>query len=487
MTQHVAAPPPAPPAPGHRLWLLYAASLLAALPFFLLYATERFTPLARALAWLGLGLATLPAMVLLTRPRAPRNSVIAVGLVTVLFYHLAVFHERYLGLRWGHARITDASVERAMLLAALAVPALWLGWLLSGTLALRRMVPHLRIDVSLPLLRRVGVGIALTSLLANVGWAYGLLPNSGAALSVLGVLTPAELGMAMILMPSLMGQPGRNDRRIFWGLVALYGGISLGVGQILLFIRPLIIYILGWLLVARRLRLRPLLICLTIVVVLQPVKAEFRSRTWDRPTELSLGERAQLYVELVGEHWLGDTQPVDTGRALETAAARTAAALALANYVELTPSAVPYQLGATYRYFQYALIPRVFYPDKPISQYADVWAAVMYGYTSWAGTAHVMVGLSQMGESYVNFGFFGALLALMLIGALYRTLDELLSHPQAGSGALAIYLYCTMNLMIATEGSTAQAWGAMPQTLIFYGVVMFALSLVGRRRGQSAA
>jgi len=73
-------------------------------------------------------------------------------------------------------------------------------------------------------------------------------------------------------------------------------------------------------------------------------------------------------------------------------------------------------------------------PDKPIAQYADVWAAVMYGYASQQMTAHVMVGLSQIAECYINFGFIGALLALTLIGMLYRCVDEILAHPRAGPG-----------------------------------------------------
>ena len=81
---------------------------------------------------------------------------------------------------------------------------------------------------------------------------------------------------------------------------------------------------------------------------------------------------------------------------VKIAAARTGAALQLANAIELTPQAIPFQGGATYRYLRFALMPRVFYPDKPIAQYADVWAAVLYGYTTQSGTAHVMVGLSQV-------------------------------------------------------------------------------------------
>src|SRR5262245_26766217 len=102
--------------------VLYAAVMAAALPAFLLLSTERFSLQARFLAWLGLGLAVLPALQLIVRPASPRSTLAATGLLIGLYYHLAVFHERSLLLRWGQARLSDAAVDQAMLLAALAVP-----------------------------------------------------------------------------------------------------------------------------------------------------------------------------------------------------------------------------------------------------------------------------------------------------------------------------------------------------------------------------
>jgi len=104
---------------------VYGLLLIGSLPIFLFFATDRFTLLARLLAWIGLSLSLLPSVVLLARPRSPMNSIAAVGLVIAVFYHLAVFHETRLPLRWGDARISDTSVELAILLAALATPALW--------------------------------------------------------------------------------------------------------------------------------------------------------------------------------------------------------------------------------------------------------------------------------------------------------------------------------------------------------------------------
>lgn len=483
-----------------RLWAAYGTGLAVALPLYLFFATERFGLLARGLAWLGLALGLLPAMVLLTRPKARPCAVAALGLWLTLFYHLAVFHERSLLLRWGEARISEASVDLALLLAALATPALWLGWAAGGALGLARGLPHPRLDVPAGPLRLCGAGIVLLSMLTDVLWLRRELTLYQPAVSVISVLTPADLGFAMVLMPTLR-RPGaardaagdragdrdgeRLGQALFWGLFAAAAALALVRGMLTPLVKPLLIYLLGWLLVGRRVRLWPVVVALGAVLLLQPVKAEFRARVWDRETSLGLADRAGLYVDLVAQHWFGgDTdRSVDKGESVQVAAARTGAALQLAHAVELTPSAVPHQWGATYRYLRFALMPRVFDPDKPIAQYADVWAAVVYGYTTPRGTAHVMVGLSQVAEAYINFGLVGGLLLLAGIGVLLRVMDEIFSHKDAGVGALCLHLYFVQSVTITLEGSLAQFWGGVLQSFLLYGVGMALLGALARGRG----
>lgn len=483
------APPPAAPPPAARpaahILLLYAAALAAALPCYVFLATERYTLLARLIAWAGLGLSFLPAVTLLAAPSSRRNGVAATGLVVALFYHMGVFHERRLLLRWGEARISSASVELALLMAALCVPLLWAGWALCGAFRLPRLAPRLRLPIAPRRLRDVGIVIVLWSALVHLLWLRGQITTYQPAVSVISALVPIELGFAMLVVHQLGGHATRRDRLIFWGLMAMMAAISLALGMILVVVRPFLVYLLGWLLLGRRVRLLPVAAVLGAVLLMQPVKGEFRQKVWDRPTSLGVVERVLLYVDLIERHWLGgELDPeVDKEQSLQVAASRTGASLGLAHVVELTPASVPYQRGATYRYLLYTFAPRLLYPEKPIAQYADIWAAVMYGYTTEAGTAHVMVGLSQLAEAYINFGLLGGALFLLLLGAIYRLCDEVLAHEAAGSGALALYLYYVLNAMIGSEGSFAQFWGGVIQTFLLYGTGLWLL----RPRGAAAA
>jgi hypothetical protein len=475
---------------GARLWLLYVVGLLLLLPVYLLFATERFDVPARLLAWIGLGLALLPTVVMLTREKSRPCSVAAAGLTIALFYHLAVFHERTLLLRWGEARLSPTSVTLGQLVSALATPALWAGWSLCGTLQLGRMLPHPRLEVRDLPLRVAGTLIILAAMAADVLWLRGELTLYQPAVSVISVLTPSELGFAMLLLPALRPAKEQEKRRPelwFWLLAGAEFGMALVRGMLMPLMKPLLIYLLGFLYVRRRILFWPLLLSLGAVLLLQPVKAEFRSRVWDRQEKSGLLERAALYVDLVSHHWFGSDidRNIDKGESVRTAAARTAGALALANAIELTPSPVPYQWGQTYRYLRYAPVPRVFDPDEPIAQYADVWAAVMYGYTTERGTEHVMIGLSQIAEAYINFGIPVCFLMLMAIGMLLRIMDELFAHPQAGTGAQAIHLFFLQAVMFTSEGSLANFWGGVPQQFLLYGLGMAVLA--GLRKRPKAA
>ncbi|MFO0573668.1 MAG: hypothetical protein U1A78_06720 [Polyangia bacterium] len=495
------AAPPGPAArPGAAAPLVLGFGLLAAisLPLFVFFGSARFSLLARLCGWLGLLSSLLPGLWLLTRRRALSCSVVAFGLWMALFCHLAVLHADRLLLRWGEARLSEPSVDLALLYAGLAVPAMWLGWAAAGPLGAARAMPRLRLSVPQGALRTAGAVLVLLSLLADALWLRGLLPLQQPWVGLITVLLPGDLGFAMVLLSSLVGE--REPRAqaklasslsssLFWALFAAAAVVALMRGVLSALVKPLLIYLLGWLLVRRRLRLWPVLAALFAVVLLQPVKAEFRARVWDRQSTLSLGERVALYLDLTAQHWLGgETAPVvDRERAVQAAASRASAALQLAHVVELTPASVPYQGGATYRYLRYALIPRLLMPDKPIAQHADVWAAVVYGYTTQSGTAHVMVGLSQLAEAYVNFGLLGGLLVLALCGALFRLIDELLAHPRAAAGALALHLYFVQNVTLAFEGSLANFWGGVLQQLVVYGVALALLGRLSQAGGVAAA
>jgi hypothetical protein len=474
------------PSRNLRLLLLYLGAMALALPLFLLMATERFSLLARFFAWLGLALALLPGVIMVSLPRSRMSSVVAIGLALAT-YHVAVFHEKRLVLRWGEARISDESIEMALLMTALAVPAVWLGWVVTGSLGLARLAPRARLEVRPEVIRTVGALVVLLSLLINSLFLRGdLYLESPRALSVAALLTQTELGFAMILTPHLLST-GRT-RSLYGALFALVMLQGLVAGVLLVMLRPLILYLFGSLFVQRRVRLLPLALMCGVVLLLQPVKGAYRQRVWDRrgPLEMGLWERVELFSELFVQHWLPGQYgaQTDTGASVQTAVSRTGSAISLAHVMEMTPGAIPHQYGGTLHYFAWAFIPRVLYPDKPSAQTADVWFAAEYGYLHKAQQSHVIVGLPQVAEAYINFGVAGGLVMLMGLGVLCRVVDDTVGQRTSGHGGLALYLCYLMALMINTqEGSLGQAWGGTLQFFVVYGGLMAVLGRV--RRGSA--
>ena len=179
--------------------------------------------------------------------------------------HWEEFKDRLM-LRWGEARISESAVDLAMLLAALATPAIYLGWQLAGTLNLGRALPHPRLDVPALPLRLVGTGIVALSLLTDVLWMRRELTVYQPAVSVIAVLTPSDLGFAMVLLPTLRRQDGgRRGKLLFWGLFGAAAVIALMRGVLTPLMKPLLIYVLANLVICRRARMWPVVAALTVV------------------------------------------------------------------------------------------------------------------------------------------------------------------------------------------------------------------------------
>lgn len=466
---------------SHSTWryrLAYILFLLGMLPVFLFLSTERFPSVARWTAWAGLSCALFPILRLLSNRRARPSAVAGLVLMISLCYFFAVLHEERLLLRFGEARITEGAIQWAIAYAALGVVALQMGSGLGGLVGMAQWIPKITLPLPNRALLWCGSGIVSASLLLDLLRIRGLIPRSPQLISVLSALSPIDLGYAMLLLPSLNPHQSRKPL-LFWLFTGISSLTALMSGSLVPMVQPLLTYLLAWLLVRRRLRVWPIALGMLVVLLFQPVKGEFRAKVWDREARLSLMERAELFVDLSARHWFGgDTdRAVDRERSVKIAAARTASALQLAHIMEMTPAAVPFQQGATYRYFRYALLPRAFFPDKPSAQYADTWAAVMYGYTTVSGTQHVMVGLPQLAETYLNFGVFFGLLLVAFCGFVLRAVDEMLAHPQAGTGAAALYLFFAHQVVRTFEGSAAQFWGGALQQFSFYALLLWCLGV----------
>ncbi|MGH9383991.1 MAG: hypothetical protein ACRD2N_06875 [Vicinamibacterales bacterium] len=89
--------------------------------------------------------------------------------------------------------------------------------------------------------------------------------------------------------------------------------------------------------------------------------------------------------------------------------------------VHLEGGVVPYANGATLLEAAAAVIPRMLWPDKPITAGSGELVSI---YTGFRFDSDTSVGVGQVMEYYINFGTSGVFLGFILIGALLVTSDR---------------------------------------------------------------
>src|SRR5262249_48648724 len=102
--------------------------------------------------------------------------------------------------------------------------------------------------------------------------------------------------------------------------------------------------------------------------------------------------------------------------------------------IQGTPHPAPYLDGGTYKPLLSKLIPRAVYPEKPQEVSGQAFGH-RYGLIA-NGNFSTTVNLPQLVEGYANFGPFGVIAAMFLIGLLYRGTLAMFVHPGMGLGAL---------------------------------------------------
>jgi hypothetical protein len=116
---------------------------------------------------------------------------------------------------------------------------------------------------------------------------------------------------------------------------------------------------------------------------------------------------------------------------------------------------VPYASGSTIRDALLSLVPRVLWPDKPISAGSGDLVSTYTGIEFAFGTS---VGIGHVLEWYVNFGRAGAVAGLFLIGWFIATADREAAHylNRRDSHRFLLWYLPSLNLL-QVGGSLAEA------------------------------
>ena len=221
---------------------------------------------------------------------------------------------------------------------------------------------------------------------------------------------------------------------------------------------------------------RLLLVALVLAFLfLNPVKGQVRERLWSsgEGDSLSKVQKAQVWVEEATDFWADVIQkPSERGEALAELIKRTNLIDLLAHVYEQTPDYTPYLYGESYSFFVYSMIPRVIWPEKPEAS-ANRLLAVKYGLTTSEGAEISTFGISLVGEGYANFGLFGVVLIMAVLGLTLLAMMRLLGSSASGPGGIAIFLSFFIYFLNGLGTSAEILFGNVFQSMIASYILLY--------------
>lgn len=331
---------------------------------------------------------------------------------------------------WGMIRLDERYLSLALAMAGLGVAAMACGYAVAMPLVLRR-IPVLREGLRTGRYLR-GVLLCGAILASAESSTYWLGAGGRQIMTLLKSFVPL-IAFACLLREYLAGRASRADRNV----LLLYGGISVVSTVASGWLGPLFgLFIVAtsvYLMVHRRLPLPALTLAAAAFLFFQAGKDAFRSNYWYRG-EAASGklERVVFWMNESSEQWRNaltapDSEPMQ--RIIAGSLGRVSLLEQTANVLQLTPSPVPFQNGATYAYMLVSLVPR------------------------------------SLTESYVNFGWTGVAGVMFLLGLFLRLFERVFLSFSSGPFLVAVGLALTPSLLVV-EAQAAQYIGGLIQYIV---------------------
>jgi len=289
-----------------------------------------------------------------------------------------------------------------------------------------------------------GIGI-LCTFVQSLRWGQGSLQYTEKAYFI------ANLALQMLVLT---------------GTLFLVNGVSL-----------LILALAGYVCGARRIPVLVCIVAMLILGVLHNGKFVMRAKYWEganSPTQRNdqFSDLPAFYLEWFTHGLQVNEEDRDDPKAKSKLLERTSLFHMMCLVVGLSPDRQPYLEGETYRDIPGQLVPRFFWPDKPLGHVSTYRLAVYYGLQRPEDTIKTTIGFGVVTEAYANFGFFGLGLVGALIGFLQKKVrvwsseSPILSYPGIVTVLLMSWAFSTEHTMSIWLSSFYQACVAVLGTII---------------------
>jgi hypothetical protein len=213
-----------------------------------------------------------------------------------------------------------------------------------------------------------------------------------------------------------------------------------------------------------------------IVFVLFPLGAEYRATDYRASVRGALESSLATIVQSDRDDTLaGGASTVE----------RFSETIALARLVHEGRGQISFSSADTLKLSAQGFLPRAIYPDKrDPGTFGNEFGRV-YGFIN-SSDRSTSVAITQPGEVYLGGGWLGLLIAMPLLGALYRVLNDLLARRRDDPGLLAIYAFILPTFAFGLETSIAIGLvGPIKLAIVVVIVAGGTFHLLGLRRSRS--
>jgi hypothetical protein len=394
-----------------------------------------------------------------------------IALLSLIYFYLygfGVFMLKAFPGNMFQADIAPRWIEAAMRLSLAGMVLMLAGYYAWPWMPIRSMVPRFRMRWSdARAVRLAGFVMAIFGLLFSATRIPGM-PKFLAQVTVYAEET-FTVGICILIGLWSMDKLSRRSAcLLFLVLVPARLGIGLLSGLASGAMEITFTLILMYAALARRIPWGVVLAGTAAIFIIRPMETPYRVAAWSAHGELynaSRLEKAQYMCELIYRNVVEGATPRD--ELIQVAAGRLSLFPTFADVMSQTPSIIPYWGGTTYYPLLFKPIPRVIWPGKPEEVTGSTFGN-RYGF-SVVGSA-TSINLPQLIEQYANFGVFGVLIGMFVIGMIYRMLLAMFIHPEMGLGALVAAVFVTSSLF-DLGSATSAVFGGIPWTLIYLFVV----------------
>lgn len=375
--------------------------------------------------------------------------------------------------RWKYD-LSSESITAALAMAAGGVCCLWAGMRCDlGRWRLPYALTHLSLKPSR--LNYIRFILVVGSLLSFTDLSTYTLGAGGRLAIVLLMSMVPLLAFAILFRRYLRHDAQTIDKLLIAGFLITRFLSGMSSGWLGVFTSILVICASLYVAERKRVPRLSLLVVVAFTLFFQVGKDDFRKNYWvERVPPAGRIERLTFWVDTSFEKWnevITNPGAATLRETISPSVNRLSLLNQTANVIDKTPNVVPYQYGRLYSYMLITLIPRFVWPDKPSVNDANQYYQVAYGLTSEENLNAVSIAVGVLTEGYMNFGWFGAMGIMFLLGIFFDFYQRVLLSKESGVLLTALGIVLLPQFM-SIESQMAQYLGGIIQQIIFTLVIM---------------